>query len=72
MNHHLKIAAALASLALTGCANKYANVNKADYDDCDYKAHVATPGSSSVLADAMRITDLRDMCLRNKGYRQSN
>lgn len=63
----------VAVLALTGCAaNKYTNVSKSDYDDCDYKAKVATPGSDSVLADALRITELRDMCLRNKGYRQEN
>lgn len=62
----MKALTIFAALILIGCAHPMAN-NK-DYQDCQYQATLATPGSNSVLADAMRQNDIINMCMARKGY----
>lgn len=64
----MRLIIALTALVIAGCA-AHPMANNPDYQQCEYEAMKATPGSNSVLADALRQHELTQMCMRNKGYR---
>jgi hypothetical protein len=44
-----------------------ARMSTPEYKQCEFEAQKATPPGRSVIADALRINDLTEACMRLKG-----
>jgi len=64
------------TLALSGCAamtggNFEYLAGTADYAACEYQAKAATPPTNNAFSDVMRMQELKNMCLKGKGYKSA-
>lgn len=59
-----------ATTTLAACQTVPSGVAEADWNDCSYEADKYTPSYGNPFADGLRVHNLRQQCLYQKGYRR--